>query len=232
VSLARFEVKLIARLLACGERRVQRGVDDIKEPAMILEHRGRKPGIDPSARVAPNAVICGDVTIGPNSSVGFGAVITAESGKVTVGKNCVVMDTAVIRGVRDNPVSIADNVLIGPRACVVGCTIESDVFIATGATIFNGARIGRNAEVRINAIVHLRTVLAPGAMVPLGWIAIGDPAHILPPERHEEIWAIQKELDFPKYVFGVNRAPPGESIMPVIMPRYARALRHWHENDR
>jgi carbonic anhydrase/acetyltransferase-like protein (isoleucine patch superfamily) len=199
---------------------------------MILEHGGRRPGIDPSARIAPNAVICGDVTVGSDSSVGFGAVITAESGKVTIGKNCVIMDTAVIRGVRNNPVSIADNVLIGPRAYVVGCTIESEAFIATGATIFNGARIGRNAEIRINAIVHLRTVLAPEAMVPLGWIAIGDPARILPPEKHEEIWAIQKEFDFPKYVFGVDRPPQGESIMPIIMPRYARALRHWHENDR
>lgn len=199
---------------------------------MILEHVGKRPSIDPSARIAPNAVICGDVAIGANSSIGFGAVITAESGKVTIGENCVVMDTAVIRGVRNNPVSIADNVLIGPRAYVVGCTIESDAFIATGATIFNGARIGRNAEVRINAIVHLRTALAPEAVVPLGWIAIGDPARVLPPEKHEEIWAIQKELDFPKYVFGIDRPPPGESIMPMIMPRYARALKHWHEGDR
>lgn len=199
---------------------------------MILEHVGKRPSIDPSARIAPNAVICGDVAIGANSSIGFGAVITAESGKVTIGENCVVMDTAVIRGVRNNPVSIADNVLIGPRAYVVGCTIESDAFIATGATIFNGARIGRNAEVRINAIVHLRTALAPEAVVPLGWIAIGDPARILPPKKHEEIWAIQKELDFPKYVFGIDRPPPGESIMPMIMPRYARALKHWHEGDR
>ena len=199
---------------------------------MILEHVGKAPNIDPSTRIAPNAVICGDVTIGANCSLGFGAVVTAESGKVAIGKNCVIMDTAVIRGVRNHPVSIADNVLIGPRAYVVGCTIEGEAFIATGATIFNGARIGRAAEVRINAIVHLRTVIAPDAVVPLGWIAVGDPARILPPERHEEIWAIQKELDFPKYVFGVERAAPGESIMPSIMPRYARALKHWHECDR
>ncbi|MBW0005138.1 MAG: gamma carbonic anhydrase family protein [Hyphomicrobiales bacterium] len=199
---------------------------------MILEHVGKAPNIDPSTRIAPNAVICGDVTIGANCSLGFGAVVTAESGKVAIGKNCVIMDTAVIRGVRNHPASIADNVLIGPRAYVVGCTIEGEAFIATGATIFNGAKIGRAAEVRINAIVHLRTVIAPDAVVPLGWIAVGDPARILPPERHEEIWAIQKELDFPKYVFGVERAAPGESIMPSIMPRYARALKHWHECDR
>ncbi|MBV9754389.1 MAG: gamma carbonic anhydrase family protein [Hyphomicrobiales bacterium] len=199
---------------------------------MVLEHVGKRPIIDASARIAPNAVICGDVTIGENSSIGFGAVVTAESGKIAIGRNCVIMDTAVIRGVRNSPVSIADNVLIGPRAYVVGCTIESDAFIATGATIFNGARVGRAAEVRINAIVHLRSVLAPEAVVPLGWIAVGDPAHILAPEKHEEIWAIQKELDFPKYVFGVDRPAPGESIMPSVMPRYARALKHWHEADR
>jgi carbonic anhydrase/acetyltransferase-like protein (isoleucine patch superfamily) len=199
---------------------------------MILEHGGVAPNIDPSTRVAPNAVICGDVTIGPNCSVGFGAVITAESGKVTIGENCVIMDTAVIRGVRGNKVSIADNVIIGPRAYLVGCTVESEAFLATGATVFNGARIGRNAEVRINGLVHLRTVLPPGATVPINWIAVGDPVHILPPERHEEVWAIQKELDFPKYVFGVGRPPAGGSIMPVVMPRYANALRHWHAGDR
>jgi len=69
--------------------------------------------------------------------------------------------------------------------------------------------------------VHLRTVLPEGATVPLAWVAVGDPATILPPDRHEEIWAIQKGLDFPKYVFGVDRPPPGESIMPQVMPRYA-----------
>jgi carbonic anhydrase/acetyltransferase-like protein (isoleucine patch superfamily) len=49
-----------------------------------------------------------------------------------------------------------------------------------GATIFNGARIGRRAEVRINGIVHLRTMLPQGATVPLGWIAIGDPTESCP----------------------------------------------------
>jgi carbonic anhydrase/acetyltransferase-like protein (isoleucine patch superfamily) len=199
---------------------------------MIIEHGGSIPKIDPSTRVAPNAVICGDVTIGPNCSIGFGAVITAESGKVTIGANCVIMDTAVIRGVRNDPVVIGDNVLVGPRAYLCGCTVESEAFLATGATIFNGARIGHNAEVRINAIVHLRSVLPAKAVVPLGWIAVGDPVHILPPERHEEIWAVQKELDFPKYVFGVDRPPPGGTIMPLVMPRYARALKHWHEEDK
>lgn len=83
---------------------------------MLYEHGGKRPTIDPACRIAPTAVVCGDVTIGANCSVGFGAVLTAESGAIRIGQNCVVMDTAVIRGVRHNPVAIGDNVLIGPRA--------------------------------------------------------------------------------------------------------------------
>ena len=199
---------------------------------MILEHGGKRPGIHASARIAPNAVVCGDVTIGENCSIGFGAVLTAESGPIVIGKNVVVMDTAVLRGVRGAPLSIGDNVLVGPRAYLTGCTIEDEVFLATGATVFNKAVVKRRAEVRINAIVHLRTVVPEGATVPLGWIAVGDPVQILPPERHDEIWDIQRALDFPRTVFGVERPAEGESLMEDVMPRYAKALAHWHAQDR
>jgi carbonic anhydrase/acetyltransferase-like protein (isoleucine patch superfamily) len=198
---------------------------------MILEHDGAVPKIDASARVAPNAVICGAVTIGASTSVGFGAVLTAESGPIVIGANCVIMDTAVIRGTRKHPTAVGDNVLIGPRAALSGCTVETDVFLATGATVFNGARIGARSEVRVNGIVHLGTVLPPDSMVPLNWIAVGDPAEILPPDRHARIWSIQKPLDFPRTVFGVDRPGPGETFMPEVMPRYAKALAR-HKDDK
>jgi acetyltransferase-like isoleucine patch superfamily enzyme len=83
---------------------------------MILEHKGKRPVIDRSARIAPNATICGEVLIGANISIGFGAVVSAESGAVHIGTNCVVMDTAVLRGVRGSPLTIGDSVLVGPRA--------------------------------------------------------------------------------------------------------------------
>ncbi len=199
---------------------------------MILEHNGKRPVIPPSSRIAPNAVICGEVTIGDNCSVGFGAVITAESGPVIIGNNVVVMENAVLRGVKNAPLTIGSNVLVGPHAHLTGCTVEDDVFIATGATVFNKSVLKKGSEVRINAVVHLRTVLPAGATVPIGWVAVGDPAHILPPDRHEEIWAIQKTLDFPRTVFGVDRPPEGESLMPQVMPRYAHALKRWHGQDR
>src|SRR4051794_3555998 len=98
---------------------------------MCFDHLGHRPRIHASTRIALTAVICGDVSIGPNCSIGFGAVLTAESGPIILGKNCVVMDTAVLRGVRGNALTIWDNVLVGPRAYLTGCEIGNNVFLAT-----------------------------------------------------------------------------------------------------
>jgi carbonic anhydrase/acetyltransferase-like protein (isoleucine patch superfamily) len=198
---------------------------------MRIEHLGKTPKVDPSARVAPNAVICGDVTIGANTSIGFGAVLTAETGPIQIGRNCVIMENAVLRGTKRHPLTIGDHVLIGPRAYLTGCTVEDCAFLATGCAIFNGATVGARAEVRINGTVHLLTRLPPDTTVPIGWIAVGDPAGVLPPERHEEIWAIQERLEFPKVIFGIDRPPAGETRMPDMMARYNRALAR-HGEDR
>jgi carbonic anhydrase/acetyltransferase-like protein (isoleucine patch superfamily) len=198
---------------------------------MILEHLGKRPAIAVSTRVAPNAVICGDVRLGENCSIGFGAVLTAESSPIVLGDNVIIMDNAVLRGVRAAPLTIGSNVLVGPHAYLTGCTVEDEVFVATGATVFNKAVLKKRSEVRINAIVHLRTVLPEDGVVPLGWIAVGDPAKILPPEKHDEIWAVQRALDFPKTVFGMDRPPEGESLMPQVAKRYAKALAKWHAED-
>jgi carbonic anhydrase/acetyltransferase-like protein (isoleucine patch superfamily) len=198
---------------------------------VLLSHDDRRPVVHEDAYVAPTAVVCGDVTLGPNTRVLFGAVVTAESGPVTVGESCVVMEQAVLRGVRRNPLRVGDHCLIGPHAYLTGCTLEDDVFVATSASVFNGAHVEARCEVRIGATVHLRTRLASGTTVPIGWVAVGDPARLFPPDRHEEIWAIQQELDFPGYVFGVQRPPPGETAMPEITGGYARLLGRYRDVD-
>lgn len=175
--------------------------------------------------------MCGDVTIGEESRVLFGAVLVAEGGPVEIGASCIVMEHAVIRGTAQHPARIGDHVLVGPHAHLTGCTVEDSVFVATGAAVFNGARLGTRSEVRIHGVVHLRTVLPPDAVVPIGWVAVGDPAEILPPNAHDRIWSIQRPLDFPRTVFGLERAPAGQTIMPELTGRYARALGH-HRDDR
>ena len=191
---------------------------------MLLEHQGRRPRIHPTAYIAPTATVCGDVTVGAESRVLFGAVLVAEGGPVTIGRHSIVMEQAVVRGTARHPARLGDHVLVGPHAHLTGCTVEECVFVATGASVFNGARLGARAEVRINGVVHVNTALAADATVPIGWVAVGDPAQILPPGEHERIWAVQKPLDFPGTVFGLERPPEGRSLMPELTGRYARAL--------
>lgn len=198
---------------------------------MILSHDGHTPRIDPSSRVAPNAIVCGDVEIGPNCTIGFGAVLTAESGPIRIGCNVVIMENAIVRGVRGQEMSLGDNVLIGPHASLSGCTIEDEVFVATGAAIFNGAIVGARAEIRINAVVHVDTNVPANNTVPIGWVAVGSPARIFPPSAHDELWLEQEKLNFPKVVFGVDRPKVDESMMSEVMPKYAGALRRLHSRD-
>lgn len=197
---------------------------------MLITHEGRSPTVHPTAYVAPTATLCGDVRVGAGCRVLFGAVLTAEGGPVELGASSIVMENAVLRGTKRDPLILGRQVLVGPTSYLTGCRVEDEVFLATGTRVFNGARIGTRSEVRINGIVHLRTVLPADSMVPIGWVAVGDPVRILPPEDHEGIWAVQKPLDFPGYVFGLDRPADGESLMPAIADRFGRSLGR-HSDD-
>jgi carbonic anhydrase/acetyltransferase-like protein (isoleucine patch superfamily) len=110
---------------------------------MLIEHRGKRPSIHNSAFVATNAVVCGDVKIGPNAQVAFGAVVVAEGGSVSIGAQSIIRENAVIRATAEHSVQIGDYVLVGPHAALYGCRVEDEAFLATGVTIFHAARIGK-----------------------------------------------------------------------------------------
>jgi len=177
--------------------------------------------IDPSAWVAPSAVVTGDVTVGAGSRVLHGAVLTGDAGPVTIGADVLVMENAVLRGRADHPLTIGDAVLVGPHAHLNGATVEDEVFIATGVSVFAGARVGHGSELRINSVLHVRSTLLPGTVVPIGWIAAGDPAELFSPDRHDDLWAVQEPLDFPGTMYGVPRGTPMRTIMRVQCARYA-----------
>ncbi|CAM5506379.1 gamma carbonic anhydrase family protein [Streptomyces narbonensis] len=198
---------------------------------MLIEHDGQAPTVHPTAYVAPTATLSGDVRVGAGCRILFGAVLTSEGGAVELGEGCIVMENAVLRGTARDPLTLGRQVLVGPTSSLAGCTVEDEVFLATGSRVFNGARIGTRSEVRINGVVHLRTVLPADSTVPIGWVAVGDPARILPPNDHGEIWKTQQALDFPGYVFGLDRPAEGESLMPGVSERYGRALAR-HREDR
>lgn len=198
---------------------------------MLIEHEGRRPKIASSAYVAPNAVVSGTVTVGEEARVLFGAVVTDDGGPVDIGPRSVVMEHALVRGRAGHPTRIAGHVLIGPFAHVNGAVIEEEAFLATGASIFPGARIGARAEVRIHGVVHVNTTLPSDAVVPIGWVAVGNPCQILPPDAHEQIWSLQRELDFPGTVLGVARSADGSTPMREAMRGYAELFGR-HRSDR
>jgi carbonic anhydrase/acetyltransferase-like protein (isoleucine patch superfamily) len=180
---------------------------------MLIEHRGNRPRVDPGAYIAPTAVLSGAVHVGPDARILFGAVLTAEDGEIHIGARSVVMENALIRGRARHSCVIGDDVLVGPQAHVNGVRVENGSFIATGAALFPGAVVGAGSEVRIHGVVHVNSVLPPGSTVPIGWVAVGDPATIFPPDRHEDIWAIQRTLDFPGTVYGISRDTPARDRM-------------------
>lgn len=188
---------------------------------MIISHEGKTPAIHPSAFVAPTATICGDVTVGPDCRIMHGASVVAEGGRIAIGDCCIVFENAVLRSNPDHPLTIDDFCLIGPNAHVVGCTIEKEVFIATGAAVFHGAHLSTGSQVRINGVVHIKSQIGPKAVVPIGWIAVGNPAQLFSPDRHEEIWEIQKPLNFPMTVYGYDRS---EATMEKITRRLSQRL--------
>jgi carbonic anhydrase/acetyltransferase-like protein (isoleucine patch superfamily) len=195
---------------------------------MLIEHEGRRPRVADSAYVAPTAVLCGDVRVGADSRILFGAVLTAETGTIHVGERCIVMENALLRGRESHSVVIGDHVLVGPHAHVNGASIEREVFLATGVSVFPGARIERGSEIRINAVVHVNSRVEPNTTVPIGWIAVGDPAQLFAPGAHERLWEVQEAMDFPGTVFGLSRE---EASMERVCARYAERFGR-HRGDR
>ncbi len=196
---------------------------------MVIEHRGKRPSIADSAYVAPNALVSGDVTIEEDARVLFGAVLTAEGGPVEIGDATIIMEQAVVRGRERHRTRIGRHSIVGPHAHVNGAVVEDYAFLATGSSAFVGARVGAGAEVRVNGVVYVDSSLPAEAVVPIGWVAVGDPVEILPPDDHERIWSIQRGLDFPGTVFGLPRLPPGE-LMEKATAQYAEAFGR-HQED-
>ncbi len=183
---------------------------------MEIKHGNATPKLHPTSYVAPTACLCGDVEIGAHCRIMHGASLIAEGGRIRIGERTVVLENAVLRSTARFDLNIAGQALIGPQTHLVGCEIRQGVFVGTGASIFHGAVLEEGSEVRIRGVVHLRTRLPEKATVPIGWVAVGDPVRILPPQEHDSIWAVQRELDFPGTVYGIDRDASKDVIGDIV----------------
>jgi carbonic anhydrase/acetyltransferase-like protein (isoleucine patch superfamily) len=162
-----------------------------------------------------------------------GAVLNADGGAVRIGANCVIMENAVLRGTPRHPLTIGDHVLAGPNSYLTGATIGDEVFIATGAMVFNGATMGAASSVALGGAVHIGCVVPPQTRIPIGWVAVGDPARLYPPGEADSIRAgLEEAGGFLPFVFGTDRSAPRPEQMRTALRRYARYLARSHQADK
>lgn len=131
--------------------------------------------------VAPTAAVLGDVTIGANSSVWYGAVIRGDVNSIRIGSTTSIGDRAMIHVDKTKPTTIGSNVLISPGAIVHGCTIEDNTHIGANAQVMDGATIQKNSIVAGGALV------GPGKTVKTGQLWGGIPAVAIRDLTSEEI---------------------------------------------
>lgn len=132
----------------------------------------KKPSIHPSAFVADNATVRGDVTLGAGSSVFFGAVLRGDREPITIGAGTNIQDNCVVHVDYHYPVTVGENVTVGHGAILHGCTVGDNSLIGMGAIVLNGAKIGKNCLIGAGALV-------PQNMeIPDGSLAFGSPAKV------------------------------------------------------
>ncbi|MCR3721904.1 MULTISPECIES: gamma carbonic anhydrase family protein [Prauserella salsuginis group] len=130
-----------------------------------MEINGTRPTIDPSAWVAPDAVVVGAVTMRAESSAWYTAVLRADFDAIAVGEGSNVQDGTIVHADPGYPVTIGNGVSVGHRAVLHGCTVEDDCLIGMGAVVLNGAVIGRGSLIAAGAVVPHGTEIPSRSLV-------------------------------------------------------------------
>jgi len=118
----------------------------------IYELDGKSPQLGDGAWVADSAQVIGDVELGPDASVWFGAVIRGDTETIRIGRNSNVQDLSMLHADPGKPLSIGDNVTIGHQVMLHGCSIGDNSLIGIQSVVLNGARIGRNSIVGAGSV--------------------------------------------------------------------------------
>jgi carbonic anhydrase/acetyltransferase-like protein (isoleucine patch superfamily) len=148
----------------------------------ILPHDGKAPRLAASAFLAEGSVVVGDVEIGDGSSLWFGTIVRGDVNHVRIGARTNVQDLSVVHVTsRTHPTVIGDDVTVGHRAVLHGCTIRDRCLVGIGAIVLDGAVVGPDAMVGAGALVP------PGMVVPPGTLVLGAPAKVKRPLTADEI---------------------------------------------
>jgi len=138
----------------------------------LERHLSKTPDVSRANWVAKNATVVGDVTLGEQSSVFYGAVLRGDIARIVVGEGTNIQDNVIVHLADDLDAVIGAWCTIGHAAIIHACTIGDECLIGMGATVLDGAKIGARCIVGAGAVVTPRTVVPPGSMV------LGAPAKV------------------------------------------------------
>ncbi len=172
---------------------------------MILDFEGKSPKIKKSVFIAPSADVIGDIKIGKDSAIWFGCVVRADIHKIRIGKRTNIQDLSMIHVTHytkkdksdGNVTIIGDDVTVGHRVMLHGCTIEDACLIGMSATILDGAIIGKESIVGAGSLVTKNKKFPPRSLI------MGSPAKVVKELSDEEVAFLYKSAK--NYVKFKNR---------------------------
>ncbi len=156
---------------------------------MIYQIDGRRPRIAADSYVAPGAVVIGDVELGPQTSIWFGAVVRGDVERITLSRGVNVQDGSVLHTDPGAPMLLEEMVTIGHKVMLHGCRIGQNSLIGVGAVVLNHAVIGPNSLVGAGALVTERKSFPEGVLL------LGSPARVARELTDEEIARLPKTAE-------------------------------------
>lgn len=131
--------------------------------------------IDPSAFIAPGAVVLGDVSLGRDASIWYHCVVRGDMAPIAIGDETNIQDLTMVHVDEGVPCTVGRRVGVGHRAILHGCTIEDGALVGMGAVVLNGVHVGAGAVIGAGA------VLTEGLVVPPGMLVLGVPGRVVRP---------------------------------------------------
>ncbi len=144
--------------------------------ALVRPYGGKAPRVDPDALVLDGSVVVGDVEIGPGASIWFGVTLRGDVHSIRIGARTNVQDQSVVHVTGGtHPTVVGDEVTVGHRVVLHGCTVGDRALVGIGAIVLDGAVIEPEAMVGAGAVVP------PGMVVPARTLVLGAPARVRRP---------------------------------------------------
>ena len=150
----------------------------------IYELAGNRPTLPARFWIAPDAHVIGDVVLGEDVSVWFGAVLRGDNDTIEIGADSNIQEGAMLHTDTALRLIVGRGVTVGHHAILHGCTIGDNSLVGMGATVLNRARIGANCLIGANALVREDAAFADGSLI------LGAPAQVKRMLTESEIAAL------------------------------------------